>query len=550
VQFGGADRQTSQVYASVLFLDPATYGGSGMRAQGENIDNTSGKDNLLDWRNTVVGVTGTQVSGINDDDQEGLSYARNLTIVPPPGVGTKGNGGFYVGPSADVVLDIADFIAPNTADYSGLSGTTLYTNNNAASIDTLFPNLNGSVVALSKFANYAGAQSIYMPPDLSAGFNLNDWLARVSTMYEPNGGWPVGQDPANYTPFATWPEAGNLSTPTVTALTHTATELTATCSDAGGWIYAFVSSKETTGTFAQLRHGVEHDGHFDGSTDDPADVGNPQGHVAVYRVSGSGAQTYTLPQNAAGKYVHVVHEASDGAHTAVTTSAEAFVPSDVASLAHNWSFSDTASLTGDPVTQINDLEGAVNLTAVNGPARTALNGLTAGDFDGTNDGLEDTAGFTATAKTVVAVARPDVIAATSILNNRGGIGTNDRLYISTSRVVVGGTVFNYSPALSTVSPSIIVSTVSGVNTTATVNVHVNGDTTPVTGSAAVGTLAASFGIGKYPGSSTAFFNGVIGEVLIFDAVLSTLDRQKVEGYLANKWGVTLEAGHPYEDAPP
>ena len=46
--------------------------------------------------------------------------------------------------------------------------------------------------------------------------------------------------------------------------------------------------------------------------------------------------------------------------------------------------------------------------------------------------------------------------------------------------------------------------------------------------------------------------GMIGEVLVFARVLTTDDRQLVEGYLAWKWGLqaNLPVGHPYEDAAP
>lgn len=44
----------------------------------------------------------------------------------------------------------------------------------------------------------------------------------------------------------------------------------------------------------------------------------------------------------------------------------------------------------------------------------------------------------------------------------------------------------------------------------------------------------------------------LGEILIFRSALSTADRQKVEGYLAHKWGIAanLPAGHPYKSSPP
>jgi hypothetical protein len=43
------------------------------------------------------------------------------------------------------------------------------------------------------------------------------------------------------------------------------------------------------------------------------------------------------------------------------------------------------------------------------------------------------------------------------------------------------------------------------------------------------------------------FNGVISEVIMYDSVLSTDQRQKIEGYLANKWNITsrLPISHLY-----
>ena len=53
-------------------------------------------------------------------------------------------------------------------------------------------------------------------------------------------------------------------------------------------------------------------------------------------------------------------------------------------------------------------------------------------------------------------------------------------------------------------------------------------------------------------SATSFFNGSMFEVVYAPSMLSTLDRQKIEGYLAHKWGLTanLPAGHPYKSTAP
>jgi hypothetical protein len=48
------------------------------------------------------------------------------------------------------------------------------------------------------------------------------------------------------------------------------------------------------------------------------------------------------------------------------------------------------------------------------------------------------------------------------------------------------------------------------------------------------------------------FNGDIAEIVVVHEALSTGDRQKLEGYLAHKWGLTgnLPGGHPYKSAAP
>jgi hypothetical protein len=49
-----------------------------------------------------------------------------------------------------------------------------------------------------------------------------------------------------------------------------------------------------------------------------------------------------------------------------------------------------------------------------------------------------------------------------------------------------------------------------------------------------------------------FVDGNIAEIVIFNSSLGTTDRQKMEGYLAWKWGLeaNLPVGHPYKSAAP
>lgn len=54
------------------------------------------------------------------------------------------------------------------------------------------------------------------------------------------------------------------------------------------------------------------------------------------------------------------------------------------------------------------------------------------------------------------------------------------------------------------------------------------------------------------GGTTQYGDGWLAEVILTTDVLSTSDRQKVEGYLAHKWGITsvLPSDHPYKTTPP
>lgn len=68
------------------------------------------------------------------------------------------------------------------------------------------------------------------------------------------------------------------------------------------------------------------------------------------------------------------------------------------------------------------------------------------------------------------------------------------------------------------------------------------------------TVAPNFiDIGRMIASGQDYkLKGDIGEFIAFSSVPSESDRQKLEGYLAHKWGLTgeLPAGHPYKDDVP
>ncbi|MFM7536111.1 MAG: LamG-like jellyroll fold domain-containing protein [Acidimicrobiales bacterium] len=58
--------------------------------------------------------------------------------------------------------------------------------------------------------------------------------------------------------------------------------------------------------------------------------------------------------------------------------------------------------------------------------------------------------------------------------------------------------------------------------------------------------------GAYASWPLEYWQGPINEVVLVDAAMATIDRQRIEGYLAWKWGTVdrLPAGHPFLTAPP
>jgi len=86
---------------------------------------------------------------------------------------------------------------------------------------------------------------------------------------------------------------------------------------------------------------------------------------------------------------------------------------------------------------------------------------------------------------------------------------------------------------------------NGTNVATNSSYHAGGNTS--------NTDASSIAIGTNTNATASFsLQGQVGEVVIVDAALSQTDREKLEGYLAHKWGLEagLPVGHPYASAPP
>lgn len=231
----------------------------------------------------------------------------------------------------------------------------------------------------------------------------------------------------------------------------------------------------------------------------------------------------------------------------------------------------TITLSGSNVTSWGDKSGnginAVQSTLANAPVLSAasLNGLPTIRFNG-SAGTQirlDTPAFDfgtsqRTAFFVIKNTGPDVGASSNPIWfwPRAGNGTNSLSITSWITTAVQGTAFMITTTQSKTN-YLMASYLFG-RTSAIEQLFINGDSagtaTKTAGGSSYSNATSGYAFGGTPGDPSAqyFFDGNIAEVLMFNNALSVPDQQKVEGYLAWKWGMqnTLSATHPYKNYPP
>lgn len=226
-----------------------------------------------------------------------------------------------------------------------------------------------------------------------------------------------------------------------------------------------------------------------------------------------------------------------------------------------WDFSDASTVTLDSgaISSIAS-KGSVGRTASqatagNRPALSAaaVNGLDAASFDGSNDFLS-LSGALNTA-TIPTVAQVFGRASSGIKTQTLGGATN------------GGTPYaplwwtddiRYSAWWGGSAANFVTHGSASTGTGAFQHVLVRGSTTTTLyqDGTAIGTpqtTSATTGDAVYLGRRGAdYHSGLLCEVIVFSTAISSTDREKLEGYLAHKWGTAgaLPGGHPYKAAPP
>lgn len=228
--------------------------------------------------------------------------------------------------------------------------------------------------------------------------------------------------------------------------------------------------------------------------------------------------------------------------------------------------SSTLSLSGTTVTQWRDKSGIGNNTSATGGTSTytinAVNGLSAimlnnswltGGFATSYTGTQVQAFGVGTLTTssggygrMLSLGRPGV-------NDYNSTDTTFMLIRNTAQNIMIGRNGSYLsvnlPGYST--PFLAQSSHNG----ATEYIGLNGTLTPSSQNTGVsGNFnITSYGIGTNTNTGdTTYWAGYVCELIYYVGLLTTLQIQQVEGYLAWKWGLqaNLPSGHPYKNAPP
>ena len=215
--------------------------------------------------------------------------------------------------------------------------------------------------------------------------------------------------------------------------------------------------------------------------------------------------------------------------------------------------SDTIMLNGSNVSQWNDKSTNDKHATQGGstaqPAYTSggLNGLNIIEFDGSNDKLTSTHTFNINNQSVFMVARARSGTEQRFMGMRPT--TNGRWYLRSNLIMKGSASF--SPSDDT---NWRIMYLSGSSTQAISSINAAAPTAVAdTYSATVPNTRIGASTEAAGGSTPDVYGNVaISEVIMLAGTPSDEDRQKIEGYLAWKWGLeaNLPSGHPYEDGPP
>lgn len=247
-----------------------------------------------------------------------------------------------------------------------------------------------------------------------------------------------------------------------------------------------------------------------------------------------------------------------------------FSPRDVPATCALWldaADANTVIRTGSTVTQWNDKSGnGNNATAGTSPSynTSGINNLGVISFNGSSTFLNTQDVYSQRSFAVFVVVRRQasnlgsgsgnfpIIGGSATSNNANFHLTWVNSVDTTLRMGFYGNDLNYTsfPAYSGSAATEPAYLIMAYYTPGTRQIFVNGTLAASDGNGTNLSSSTGMTLGRFP-ISNSFFNGFIGEYIVFNGALSSSLRQQVEGYLARKWGLlsTLPATQPYKSLP-
>ncbi len=176
-------------------------------------------------------------------------------------------------------------------------------------------------------------------------------------------------------------------------------------------------------------------------------------------------------------------------------------------------------------------------------SESALNNRPVLSFDGTNDRMSGTPFPISLDSTIITVTYPTTNVISRVLFSAGNSFNTQfqsHQYNSNMRLMCGGIALDVAhgiiPTINT--PYIFVSTATSISPTLGLgSTYLNG----VTGNTDTNGLisgSTNYTVGRLL-TNTQPFSGYIGEIIVYDRVLSDVDRQRVENYCSVKYAISL-----------
>lgn len=227
--------------------------------------------------------------------------------------------------------------------------------------------------------------------------------------------------------------------------------------------------------------------------------------------------------------------------------------------------SSTVTTSGSSIVSVRDKSSPTRtfLASPTPPTRstTAYNGLFPFQFNGSSFLFNSTFSYTLSTRTAFLVCGERTGGNNNGFLSFAASGTD---YNQTNAIAYESGFKGLGQYLQIIASGLTATAIGAINTptpfaiygdtfgSGTENVYSNGSLIVNTSTGVVYTNSTGLYLGArmVAGSVGNYLNGIIAEVLLFNRVLTTSERQQVEGYLAWKWGLlsSLPSSHPFRGA--